>query len=126
MVTDKKSWFQSWVGILVSFLTLCGLIAGAITWQYTTFATNEDVNETVAQLSQETLKGFESVVQTNQQMQRSIHKFELNDAYENTLDQKYKTMKLLQDNPDSDELKKDLEKYIQKLERINKQLEEIK
>lgn len=133
MGDPKKSWWNSWIGVLTGFGVLCGIIAGALTWQFDTFATDEDVEnvdkkacKNVAQLSEKTLKSFEEVNKTNIQMQRSIRRFDLKDSYDQLMEQKYRILKLLESEPNNAELQKDLEACRSRIKMIEEELRELR
>ena len=123
---------KNWISFLVGILTILVLIAGGFTWQFKTFATEEDISNIdqkmssmVSQLSQQTLKSFQIINNTNYQMQKSIEKFELNDRYERFIEHKYKIITLLKNDPDNQELRMDLEKCKDKLLEINTKINNL-
>ena len=128
----KKIWsiWNSWISISVGILTCCALIAGGITWQFNTFATEEDIlnidqkiSLTVSQLTQETIRSFESVNNTNIQIQKTIRKFEIENQLDRLIEQKYQILKLLKDDPDNEDLKIDLEKCKNQINNLNNRLD---
>jgi len=130
---EKKSWWNSWIGALVGLGTICTMILGALTWQYDTFATDEEVDiieehaqHSVAQLSQKTLEGFDAVNKTNMQMQKSIRRFDLKDSHEKFIDQKYRILKLLESDPNNHDLKKDLDECKSKIKMMETELRELR
>jgi hypothetical protein len=130
---EKKTWWQSWIGLVVGLIAICSAILGALTWQYDTFATEEDVEHVdkkacnnVAQLSEKTLKGFEEVNKTNMQMQRSIRRFDLKDSHKQLLEQKYDLLQKLENNPDNQELKIDLDMCKSRIKMIEEELRELR
>ncbi len=133
MVSKKiRSIWNRWLSLLIGMLTIIALIAGGFSWQFNTFATDEDIfnidqkiSLKVSQLSQETLKSFKAVNDTNYQMQKSIEKFELNDRYERLIEQKYRIMTLIENDPDNQELKMDLEKCKDKLLEISTKINNL-
>ena len=40
---NSRSWWNSWIGVLVGLGTFCTMILGGLTWQYDKFATDEKV-----------------------------------------------------------------------------------
>ena len=127
-----KSICSNYISISIGILTMSALIAGGLTWQFKTFATEEDmfnidqkISLKVSQLSQETLKSFKAVNDTNYQIQKSIEKFELNDRYERFIEQKYRIMRLIENDPDNQELKMDLEKCKNKLLEISTKINNL-
>lgn len=109
-------WLKSWVGIVIGLVAIGTAIAGFLTWQYSTFATGEEVEDVeihaeqnVEQLSEKTLKGFEAVNKTNIQMQRSIRRFDLKDSHKQLLEHKYDLLNKLKRDPDNKELNIDLD-----------------
>jgi len=140
MTNGKKTWWNSWIGTLVGLGTICTMILAILNWQYDTFATDEEVKIVeqkaeymIAQLSEKTIKGFEavnkgfeSVNKTTMQIQASIRNFSLKDSYSQEINQKYRIIKLLEDDPDNQELKIDLEKCLSRISIIENELKEIK
>lgn len=109
-------WLKTSISIVVGLVAIGTAIVGVITWQYSTFATDEEVEDVeihaeqnVAQLSQKTIEGFESVNKTNMQMQRSIRRFDLKDSHKQLLEHKYNLLKKLEHDFDNYELKIDLD-----------------
>ena len=130
--SEPKTWWSSWIGMIVGFLTICSAILGALTWQYSTFATEEEIlavkettKQTIEQLSEKTIKGFKEINKTNQQLQLSIMRFDLQDRYNQLVDHKYKIIRLLESNPNNVELKKDLEKCKNELHIVEVELNKI-
>lgn len=145
MAGSKKSWWQSWIGIIVGLGTLCTLILGAITFLYATFPTNTDLVmadqkrdlETkiiVSELSEETIKGFKEVHTTNQQMQKAIQQ-NTQDIKRNYLtneytrlvnDEKYLIKKFLSEHPDDIDAQKHLEKVNRRIKEVERKLQLLK
>lgn len=126
-------WFKSWIGILSGICILCSMFLGAIVWHYTTFATDEEVTnvkeyseQIITQLSQKTLEGFESVNKTNMQMQKSIKRFDLKDSHKQLMEQKYRILKLLEIDPDKQELKIDLDECRSRIDMIETELKDLR
>ena len=133
MISKKiRSIYNSWISLSIGILTIFALIAGGFTWQFKTFATEKDIlsidqkiSLTISQLACETLKSFKAVNDTNYQMQQSIERFELNDRYERLIEQKYRIMSLIENDPDNQELKMDLEKCKYKLLEISTKINNL-
>ncbi len=122
-------WLKSGIGIVVGLVAICTAIVGAITWQYTTFATDEEVavveehgEQNVAQLSQKTLEGFEAVNKTNMQMQKSIRRFDLKDSHKKLMQEKYDLLKKIDNEPNNQELKIDLDICRSRIKMIEEEL----
>ena len=79
----------------------------------------------ISQLSQETIRGFEEVNKTNKHMQRSIRRFDLQDSYNQFMEQKYRILQLLETNPNNNELKRDLDECRSRLSIIENELKEL-
>jgi hypothetical protein len=127
----KKIWsiWNNWITISVGILTCCALIGSGITWQFNTFATEEDIlnidqkmSLTISQLAQETIKSFEFINNTNIQIQKSIRKFEIENQIDRLIEQKYQILKLLNNDPDNEDLKIELEKCKNQINNLNNKL----
>jgi len=132
-MTSKKTWWQSWISILVGLGTICTCILGFLSWQYNTFATTEKVNivkehaqQIVAQLSQKTLEGFKSVNKTNIQMQKSIRRFDLKDTRKKSMQEKYNLLKKIENEPNNQELKIDLDVCRSRIKLIEEELKALR
>ena len=130
---NDKVWWKSWLGALTGVGSLCTIIVGSITWQYSTFTpyqvvamADEKVETMVVELSNETIKSFKSINETNQQMQMSIKRNDLRYTYDRLMDEKYRIRKLLKSNPEDEDLQKDLEKNKSRIEEVENQLQGLK
>jgi len=133
MPGQKKSWWNSWVGLIVALLAICTGIAGALTWQYDTFATEEEVinvkmhaEHNVAQLSEKTLKGFEAVTETLQQLQKTDRRFDLKDSYKRLLAEKWDLLEKLKIEPNNTELKIGLDVCRSRIKMIEEELKALR
>jgi len=125
-----KNIWNNWISISVGVLTCFALISGGITWQFNTFATEEDISYmdqkislTISQLAHETIRSFESVNNTNIQIQKTIRKFEIKNQIDRLIEHKYQILKLLKDDPNNEDLKIDLEKCKNQINNLNNRLD---
>ncbi len=130
-MSGTGGWLKRSIGIVVGLVAIGTAIVGAITWQYTTFATDEEVavveehaEQNVAQLSQKTLEGFEAVNKTK--MQKSIRRFDLKDSHKRLLADKYELLEKLKIEPNNTELKIDLDVCRSRIKMIEDELIELR
>jgi len=126
-------WLKSSIGIVVGLVAIGTAIVGVITWQYTTFATGEEVDiveehgaQNVAQLSEKTLKGFEAVTETLQQLQKTDRRFDLKDSYKRLLAEKWDLLEKLKIEPNNTELKIGVDVCRSRIKMIEEELKALR